>query len=77
LRFLGFAIWGKIAIVEVRDRSLYLEMSGGCQGCAASQLTLRQGFERMVRKIVPELVDIIDTTDHTAGARPFYRQVNA
>lgn len=65
---------GKIVIVEVRDRSLYLEMSGGCQGCAASQVTLREGFERMARRVAPELVNVVDVTDHEAGQRPFYRQ---
>jgi Fe-S cluster biogenesis protein NfuA len=68
---------GKISIVDVTDRSLYVEMSGGCQGCAASQVTLRQGFERMVRRIAPELLNIVDVTDHAAGARPFYQQANA
>lgn len=64
---------GKIAIVEVKDRKLYLEMSGGCQGCAASQVTLRQGFERMARRVAPELLEVIDVTDHAAGTKPFYR----
>jgi Fe-S cluster biogenesis protein NfuA len=48
-------------------------MSGGCQGCASSQVTLRQGFERMVRRVVPEVVEIIDVTDHAGGQAPFYR----
>jgi Fe-S cluster biogenesis protein NfuA len=63
---------GKITIVEVKDRNLYIEMSGGCQGCAASQVTLRQGFELMVRRVAPEVVDIIDATDHSSGSNPFY-----
>jgi Fe-S cluster biogenesis protein NfuA len=49
-------------------------MSGGCQGCAASQVTLRQGFEVMVRRVAPDIVDIIDTTDHAAGKKPFYQR---
>ena len=68
---------GMISIVEVKDRKLYIEMSGGCQGCAASQVTLRQGFELMVRRVAPEVVDIIDATDHASGASPFYMRVNA
>ena len=63
---------GRISIVDVRDRSLFIAMSGGCQGCAASQVTLRQGFEVMVRRVAPEIVDIVDTTDHVAGNTPFY-----
>lgn len=68
---------GKISIVEVKDRNLYIEMSGGCQGCAASQVTLRQGFELMVRRVAPEVVDIIDATDHASGTNPFYKHANA
>jgi len=49
-------------------------MSGGCQGCAASQVTLRQGFELMVRRVAPEIVKIIDATDHDSGLKPFYRR---
>lgn len=63
---------GRISIVEVRDGRLHIAMSGGCQGCAASQVTLRKGFEVMVRKVVPGLVEIIDTTDHRAGTSPYY-----
>lgn len=68
---------GNIAIVDVKDSNLYVSMSGGCQGCAASQVTLRQGFELMVRRVAPDVIDIIDTTDHSAGSRPFYRPANA
>ena len=65
---------GRISIVDVRDGNLFIAMSGGCQGCAASQVTLRQGFEVMVRRVAPEIVNIVDTTDHTAGDAPFYRR---
>jgi len=64
---------GKIALVEVRERRMFITMSGGCQGCASSQVTLRQGFEVMVRRVAPEITAIVDATDHAAGRRPFYR----
>ncbi len=65
---------GSIALVEVRDLRLYIQMSGGCQGCAGSQATLRQGFERRVRRVVPEVTEIIDVTDHATGQTPYYRE---
>ena len=65
---------GQISIVDVRDGHLLIAMSGGCQGCAASQVTLRQGFEVMVRRVAPEIVDIVDTTNHAAGKKPFYER---
>ncbi len=66
---------GQISIVDVQDGNLFIAMSGGCQGCAASQVTLRQGFEVMVRGVAPEIVDIVDTTDHALGKNPFYERV--
>ena len=65
---------GMISIVRLEDLKLHIKMSGGCQGCAASQVTLRQGFELMVRRVAPEVIDIIDTTDHTSGTKPFYKK---
>jgi Fe-S cluster biogenesis protein NfuA len=52
---------------------LFIAMSGGCQGCTASQVTLKYGFEFIVRRIAPEIVDIVDTTDHASGTKPFYQ----
>jgi NFU1 iron-sulfur cluster scaffold homolog, mitochondrial len=66
---------GKISIIDVRGGTLFITMSGGCQGCAASSVTLRQGFEVMVRRVAPEIVDIVDMTDHAAGEKPFYRGI--
>ena len=47
-------------------------MGGGCQGCASSQVTLRQGFEVMVKRVAPEITEVVDATDHAAGRQPFY-----
>ncbi len=63
---------GKISIVKVRQRKLFITMSGGCQGCASSQVTLRQGFEVMLKRVAPEIEEIVDTTNHAAGKQPFY-----
>jgi hypothetical protein len=52
-------------------------MTGGCQGCASPQLTLRQGFGRMVRRRVPDVVEIVDVTDHSRGQMPYYRPGSA
>lgn len=65
---------GTITLVDVQDTEVYLEMSGGCQGCAMSRLTLRQGVERMLRQAVPELTAVHDVTDHASGSNPFYQR---
>lgn len=51
---------------------VYVTMGGGCQGCAVSAMTLRDGIARSIREAIPEVTDVIDTTDHDAGENPFY-----
>jgi len=63
---------GKISIVEVRQGKLSITMSGGCQGCASSQVTLRQGFEVMLKRVAPDIEEVVDVTDHAAGKQPFH-----
>jgi Fe-S cluster biogenesis protein NfuA len=63
---------GKISLVAVREGKAFIAMSGGCQGCASSQVTLQQGFEAQVRRVAPEITAIVDTTNHAAGQQPFY-----
>ena len=62
---------GLISLVDVEDHDIYVEMSGGCQGCALSRMTLRQGVERMLREAVPELTAVHDVTDHASGENPY------
>jgi Fe-S cluster biogenesis protein NfuA len=63
---------GHIAVERVAGDTVYLRMSGGCQGCAASAATLREGVERMLRNALPQIGEIVDVTDHAAGENPFY-----
>lgn len=65
---------GEIALVDVVDREVFVELRGGCQGCAASATTLRNGVEAAIRAVAPEVTRVIDTTDHAAGASPWLRQ---
>jgi Fe/S biogenesis protein NfuA len=62
---------GMISLVDVEETDIYVEMSGGCQGCALSRMTLRQGVERMLREAVPELTAVHDITDHSSGENPY------
>ena len=62
---------GMISLVEVEETDIYVEMTGGCQGCALSRMTLRQGVERMLREAVPQLTAVHDVTDHSSGENPY------
>jgi len=63
---------GAVELVDVADDTIYVRMSGGCQGCSASAATLRMGVERMVKDEVPEVREVVDLTDHEAGVNPYY-----
>jgi len=62
---------GQITLIDVEDNEIYVEMGGGCQGCALSRMTLRQGVERMLREAIPELTAVHDVTDHSSGENPY------
>ena len=63
---------GVINLVDVQGSEIFIEMAGGCQGCAMSRMTLRQGVERMVAQSVPEVTAIHDVTDHASGDNPYF-----
>jgi Fe/S biogenesis protein NfuA len=56
----------------VEGDKVYVTMGGGCQGCAVSAMTLRDGIARSITEAIPEVTEVIDTTDHDAGENPFY-----
>ena len=56
----------------VEGDKVYVTMGGGCQGCAVSAMTLRDGIARSIKEAIPEVTEVIDTTDHDAGENPFY-----
>jgi Fe/S biogenesis protein NfuA len=61
-----------LVALDEEGGTAYLRLSGGCQGCAMSQMTLRQGIETSLMEEVPELTKILDVTDHGSGENPFY-----
>jgi Fe/S biogenesis protein NfuA len=64
---------GMVTLVEVIDGNVaVLEFGGGCQGCAAVDITLKNGVERALLEQVPDLTAIRDTTDHTYTENAYY-----
>src|ERR1019366_9392058 len=65
---------GRADLVALDDahKVAYIKMSGGCQGCSMSRMTLSQGIETALRSAIPELSDVRDVTDHASGVNPFY-----
>ncbi len=63
---------GHITLHGIKDQVLYLEMGGSCQGCGMAAVTLRNSVEKQVRERFPEIVEIVDVTNHAEGKNPFY-----
>ena len=49
---------GDIELVEVTDGIVKVRLTGACKGCPMSQMTLKQGVERMLLKEVPGLKEV-------------------
>lgn len=63
---------GFVVLHGVKDNQVFLEMGGGCQGCAMSYMTLKEGIENAIKNAVPTITAVVDVTNHDAGANPFY-----
>ena len=63
---------GFVELIDVQDDNIYIRMGGGCQGCGAADVTLKMGVERLIREQVPQVHEILDTTDHAGGSNPYY-----
>jgi Fe/S biogenesis protein NfuA len=63
---------GQINLIDVQGSTVYVEMSGGCQGCGMAQVTLKSGVERMLKDRLPFIEEILDVTDHAGGNNPYY-----
>jgi Fe-S cluster biogenesis protein NfuA len=64
---------GRVELIDVQDAVVMLRMGGGCQGCGMADVTLRQGIEGMLAQHIPEVRGIVDITDHTTGANPYFQ----
>lgn len=69
---------GSVELVELIEEegvglTAVLKFGGGCQGCSAVDLTLREGVEVQLKQQVPELTQVVDQTDHTQTDNAYYK----
>lgn len=65
---------GEVKLVELTEQNMaVLAFGGGCQGCAAVDLTLKDGVEKTLMERIPELGGIRDVTDHSDTTNAYYR----
>ncbi|MDG2033745.1 MAG: NifU family protein [Rhodospirillales bacterium] len=63
---------GHISLIDVKGDTAFIRLEGGCQGCGMADATLKQGVEVEIKSAVPEIISVLDVTDHAEGANPYY-----
>jgi Fe-S cluster biogenesis protein NfuA len=49
---------GDVELVEVDGPVVKVRMKGACAGCPMSQMTLKNGIERFLKKEIPEIESV-------------------
>ncbi len=50
---------GNVELVDIEDGVVKVRLTGACGGCPMSQLTLKMGIERFLKKEVPEVKEVV------------------
>ncbi|KDE38409.1 NfuA Fe-S protein maturation [Nitrincola lacisaponensis] len=68
---------GEVKLIELIEEEAghiaILKFGGGCQGCSAVDLTLKDGVEKTLIERVPGLVAVKDVTDHSNTSNAYYK----
>jgi Fe/S biogenesis protein NfuA len=65
---------GEVSLEELTPEDIaVLKFGGGCQGCSAVDITLKNGVEATLLEKVPGLKGIRDVTDHTVTENAYYQ----
>lgn len=64
---------GNVSLTEItEDMYAVLKFGGGCQGCSAVDMTLKEGVEKTLKEKIPELAGVKDMTDHSDTSNAYY-----
>ncbi len=65
---------GEVSLVEITDELVaILRFGGGCQGCSAVEMTLKDGVESTLLAKIPELKGVLDETDHSVTDNAYFK----
>ena len=70
---------GSVRVTGIDDsvpdaRIAWIEMHGGCQGCAGAKYTINMLVLRKINEFDPTIVQIVDTTDHSDKTKAYYKE---
>lgn len=50
---------GNVELVDVDADVVKVKLTGACGGCPMSQMTLKMGIERLLKKEIPEIKEVV------------------
>ncbi len=50
---------GDIELLDISDGIVKVRLTGACIGCPMSQMTLKNGVERILKEEVPEVKEVV------------------
>ncbi len=50
---------GSVELVDVEGSIVKVRLTGACQGCPMSRMTLKAGIERTIKQDVPEITEVV------------------
>ena len=50
---------GNVELVDVEAGTVKVRLTGACGGCPMSQMTLKMGIERLLKKELPEIKEVV------------------
>ena len=64
---------GEVSLIRLEEEVAILQFGGGCQGCSAVDMTLKDGVEKTLMDQIPELKGVRDVTDHSQREHAYYK----
>ncbi len=50
---------GDVELVDVEAGVVKVRLTGACQGCPMASITLKNGIERVLKKEIPEVKEVV------------------
>ena len=50
---------GDIELVDVKDGTVKVKLTGHCAGCPMSTMTIKNGVERILKQHIPEVKEVV------------------
>jgi len=64
---------GEVRLIRLEEDVAILQFGGGCQGCSAVDMTLKDGVEKTLMDRIPDLKGVRDVTDHSQRENAYYK----